>query len=90
MQPLQRASSDPQGCHCVPLGELKAGQSGCIGEIAGSCALVHRLREMGLRKGVKVRMIRSGSPCIFRLEGHKLCVRAEEVSGVRVQVGSLA
>lgn len=74
------------GVGWVPLPRLRAGQTGCVGAVVGGGGLVHRLREMGLRAGARVRMIRSGSPCIFRLEGQKLCVRADEVTSVLVRV----
>jgi Fe2+ transport system protein FeoA len=45
---------------------------------------------MGLRAGASVRVIRGGSPCVFRLDGQKLCVRAEEVAGVLVRVAATA
>lgn len=70
----------------IPLSRLRAGQCGCVGEVVGAGGLVHRLREMGLRAGARVRMIRSGSPCIFRLDGQKLCVRADEVTTVLIRV----
>jgi Fe2+ transport system protein FeoA len=76
--------------HLVPLPLLQAGESGCVGEITGASGLVHRLREMGLRAGASVRVIRGGSPCVFRLDGQKLCVRAEEVAGVLVRVAATA
>jgi ferrous iron transport protein A len=62
-----------------------------VGAVVGSGGLVHRLREMGLRAGVEVQVIRSGSPCIIRMGGHKLCVRSEEMTGVLVRrpVGAL-
>lgn len=50
--------------------------------------MVHRLREMGLRVGAVVEMIRSGSPCILKLDGQKICVRSDEMTGVLVQTGA--
>lgn len=84
MQTPSRVSADLVAL--IPLSRLRAGQSGCVGEVLGGGGLVHRLREMGLRAGARVRMIRSGSPCIFRLEGQKLCVRADEVTNVMIRV----
>ena len=53
----------------VPLASLKAGQMGRIGEVLGGGDVVHRLRELGLRDGAEVQMVRPGSPCIIRLDG---------------------
>ena len=72
----------------VPLSSLRAGESGWIGAVVEGGGLMQRLRELGLRTGARVRMIRAGSPCIFRLEGQKLCVRADEVGCVLVQVAA--
>jgi ferrous iron transport protein A len=72
----------------VPLTFLRAGQTGRIGEILGVSGLVQRLREMGLRAGAEVQMIRAGSPCILRLDGQKICVRSEEMTGVLVRTGA--
>lgn len=69
----------------VPLTILGAGQRGRIDGVMGSGALAHRLREMGLREGAEVQMVRPGSPCILRLGGQKLCVRADEMAGVLVR-----
>ena len=71
----------------VPLTLLRAGQRGRIGEVHGAGGVVHRLREMGLRAGAVVEMVRSGSPCILRLDGQKICVRSDEMTGVLVRTG---
>jgi ferrous iron transport protein A len=72
----------------VPLGLLRAGQTGRISEVIGGGGLAHRLHEMGLRSGAEVQMIRAGSPCIIRLGGQKLCVRADEMTSVLVRMGA--
>ena len=68
----------------VPLTLLRSGDCARIGEVVGGSCLVQRLREMGMRAGATVQMIRSGSPCILRLDGQKLCVRSDEMNGVLV------
>ncbi len=74
----------------IPLTLLRAGQSGRVGEVLGAGSVVDRLREMGLRAGAVVEMIRSGSPCIVRLDGQKICVRADEMAGVLIRPGALS
>jgi ferrous iron transport protein A len=89
MSMTTRASSGDDGFGLVPLTLLRAGQSGRIGEVVGGGGVVHRLREMGLRAGALVEVIRSGSPCIVRLDGRqKLCVRSDEMTGVLVRTGA--
>lgn len=74
----------------IPLAFLRAGQTAWIGEVLGAGDLVHRLRELGLRDGAKVQMVRPGSPCIIRLDGHKLCFRPDEATSVLVRPGAAA
>lgn len=69
----------------LPLGCLTAGAAGEIAEIVGRSDHVHRLREMGLAAGVRVEVVQSGSPCIIRVNGHRLCFRDCETMGVLVR-----
>jgi ferrous iron transport protein A len=55
--------------------------------VLGQPAEVHRLEEIGLRGGTNVQMIRPGSPCIIRLAGNRLCLRADELVSVMVRPG---
>lgn len=59
----------------IPLRSLHPGQMGQVKEITGDPHAVHRLQELGIRHGTTVEMVRSGSPCIIRMSGHKLCFR---------------
>ena len=72
----------------VPLTYLRNGQSAIVGQVLGRTDLVHRLEEMGLRGGATVEMVQTGTPCIIRLGGHKLCFRADEATAVLVAVGA--
>ena len=69
----------------IPLTLLRPGQSGMVDQVLGTGDLVHRLREMGLRRGAMVEMIRPGSPCMIRLDGHTLGIRSAELSGILVR-----
>jgi Fe2+ transport system protein FeoA len=69
----------------VPLGHLKAGQTALIEDLLGNPGQVHRLEEMGLRRGAKVEVVQTGTPCILRLGGHKLCFRTDELTSVLVR-----
>lgn len=71
----------------IPVTLLRAGQRGRVGEVLGAGGVVDRLRELGLRAGAVVEMVRSGSPCILRLGGQTLCVRSDEMTGVLVRTG---
>ena len=68
----------------IPLSDLSPGQSARVGRIVGFKDEVHRLRELGLRDGTKVRMFRPGNPCIFHFAGTKLCLRCDHRLSVYV------
>jgi Fe2+ transport system protein FeoA len=69
----------------VPLAHLPPGQTALIDELLGNPAQIHRLEEMGLRRGAKVEVVQPGRPCIIRLGGHKLCFRTDELTSVLVR-----
>jgi Fe2+ transport system protein FeoA len=69
----------------VPLGGLRRGQRARIDAVQGPPEWVKRLREMGLRDGVEVRMLRQGPTCMIRLGYQTLCVRCNESTRVLVR-----
>lgn len=74
----------------VPLSHLMTGQKAEIGQLMGRPENVRRLAEMGLRDGTAVEMLRPGSPCIIRLGGQRICIRANELLSVLVRPGAVA
>ena len=74
----------------LPLHMLPPGSRALIGQLVGPPEDVHRLEEMGLRVGEPVEMVQTGSPCIIKLGGSKLCFRDNETLGVLVQTGDAA
>jgi Fe2+ transport system protein FeoA len=68
----------------IPLSQLPVGRKAAVGAVLGLPDAVHRLEELGLRAGTTVEMVQSGSPCIVRLAGNKLCFRADELLSVLV------
>ena len=68
----------------LPLTALRVREVARVLEIVGDSRCVHHLREVGLRLGVEVEMLRSGSPCILRIDGQRLCLRADELASVMV------
>jgi Fe2+ transport system protein FeoA len=69
----------------VPLQQLAVGQTGCIHRLLGRPDDVHRLEEFGLRQGVRIEMFRPGNPCIIRLMGGKVCLRADDLLQILVE-----
>jgi Fe2+ transport system protein FeoA len=74
----------------IPLNLLAPGQEAEVDEVTGRPDLVHRLQELGLHGGAAIEMVQSGSPCIIRLAGQKLCFRADELLSVRVRLGAVS
>ena len=70
----------------VPIHLLNPGECGCIREIDGEMGLVKRLDEMGLRAGVRVRMVQPGHPCIVAFDHQRLSFRGEDEAVVLVEV----
>ena len=61
-----------------PLQNLRSGESGCIVDVDGQRDLVQRLSELGLRTGVTVKLLRSGSPLLIALDGHRMTLRPDD------------
>ena len=71
----------------IPLHLLRVGQTARVDQLLGKPEQVHRLEELGLRGGVELTMLQTGSPCIIRLAGAKLCFRECEALSILVQRG---
>lgn len=69
----------------VPLRHLPIGHSARVAQLVGHPDHVHRLEEFGLRGGMIVEMFRPGNPCIVRLSGSKICIRADDLLNVLVE-----
>ena len=69
----------------IPLNRLRAGETALIAEVAGRSDQVRRIKELGLHDGAEITVVRSGSPCIIRVAGQTLCIRANEMLNVLVR-----
>ena len=69
----------------VSLQDLLAGQSAMVRRISGEPDRVHRLEEFGLRGGTRIEMFRAGNPCIIRMAGNKICLRADDKLRIQVE-----
>jgi ferrous iron transport protein A len=70
----------------VPLELMSSGEQGRVCTLDGSPEFVVRLEEMGLREGARVRMVRTGSPCILAINDHRLSLRFDDSATVLVEV----
>ena len=70
------------------LSELKTGQSGIVVNISTkNKALRRRLFDMGITKGVKVKVKRTaplGDPYDLQLRGYQLCLRKKDLMDIEV------
>jgi len=68
----------------IPITQLRRGEVAEISQVLGSPEQVRRLEELGLRDGVRLEIVRGGSPCIVRVAGTTLCFRHDELLRVLV------
>jgi Fe2+ transport system protein FeoA len=66
---------------------LTSGQSARVDQVLGCADQVHRLQELGMRVGTSIEMVQSGTPCIVKLDGHRLAFRNNEALNVLVRLG---
>jgi Fe2+ transport system protein FeoA len=69
----------------LPLDMLRPGEWGCVTDVQGEPAWVGRLAELGVRAGCRLRMIRTGQPCLLQIDGCRLCLRADELANILVR-----
>ena len=81
------ALTDSQrGRQVVPLEFLSVGERGRIYDLDGDRGLVDRLAEMGVRQGVEIHMVQTGSPCIVAFDNHRFSFRVDEAVSVLVEL----
>lgn len=81
---MAHASLEPTGM-VIPIALLPAGQSARIDQLLGAPEQVHRLEELGLRRGAAIIMVQPGSPCIIGLAGSRLCFRESDAAAILVE-----
>jgi Fe2+ transport system protein FeoA len=69
----------------LPLELLKCGESADVAEVRGEATWVGRMAELGIRAGSRLRMLRSGNPCLFQLDAARLTVRADGAAQILVR-----
>jgi Fe2+ transport system protein FeoA len=71
----------------LPLNRLASGRTGRVAQILGCPDEVQRVQELGIRDGIQIEMIRSGTPCIIRTGLQTLCLRGNDLLNVLVDPG---
>ena len=67
-RPLRDAHHQHQ-LHCTSLCCAKGGARVCVVEICGNEEEATRLRDLGVREGAQVTIVRAGNPLLVRVEG---------------------
>jgi Fe2+ transport system protein FeoA len=81
------ASENP----AIPLLELPVGRAARIAPSQGVNAIPSRLEDLGFVPGTRLRVVRRapfGDPIELEIRGYRLCLRAEQIVGLRVELES--
>jgi len=73
----------------LPLHCLAPGQKAYVSQFCGSGEQIERMQAMGVREGAEIEVVKSGSPCIIRVENCQLCFRESEALCVLVALGEI-
>ena len=61
----------------MPVELLSAGEWAEVVEVTGEPHCVHRLAEMGVQAGCRVRVLQPGAPCLLQVGGARLSLRSD-------------
>ncbi len=76
-------------CSAIALLELPVGRPARIAEPLGSASIPSRLEDLGFVPGTLLRVVRRapfGDPIELEIRGYRLCLRAEQIEGLRVEL----
>jgi ferrous iron transport protein A len=59
----------------LPLDLLPPGQLADVADVCGEPGWVGRMAELGIQSGSRLRMLKSGSPCLVQIGNTQYCVR---------------
>lgn len=65
----------PNTTQAVPVEFLAPEAEGVVVDLCGEERNVHRLEELGIRCGCRIRMLCPGETCLLAIEGKKMCLR---------------
>lgn len=70
---------DRNGRGTLPLESLAIGEWANVAEVSGEPGWVGRMAELGVRAGSRLRLLRSGTPCLVQVGAMRLSLRSEAV-----------
>jgi Fe2+ transport system protein FeoA len=74
-----------QSSQAVPVEFLAPETEGVVVDLCGEEKNLHRLEELGIRCGCKIRMLCPGETCLLAIEGKKMCLRLGSTAEILVQ-----
>jgi ferrous iron transport protein A len=69
----------------LPLDMLRAGEWADVAEVTGEPGWVCRMAELGVCVGCRLQMLQSGCPCLLRVGGCRLSLRADDPHHIMVR-----
>jgi ferrous iron transport protein A len=69
----------------LPLELLESGEWAEVIEVCGEPGWVHRLAELGVRCGCRLRVVQPGSPCLLQMGGLRLSLRSDQATHILVR-----
>ena len=69
----------------LPLDMLRPGDWADVADVDGDPDWVCRLAELGVSEGCRLQMLQGGAPCLLRVAGCKLCLRADDLAQILVR-----
>lgn len=69
----------------LPLEMLQTGEWADVAEITGEPGWVGRMAELGFCVGCRLQMLQAGCPCLLRVGGCRLSLRAETSQSILVR-----
>jgi Fe2+ transport system protein FeoA len=72
----------------LPLERLKRGESGTVADVTGNQQWVCRLHEMGVRAGVRLTVLQTGSPTLLQIGSGRLSLRLGDAIRILVRTAN--
>lgn len=61
-----------------PLDSLSRRERGTVFDLEGPASVVHRMREIGIREGATIEMVRPGQPCLVCIDNRRISIRCQD------------
>ena len=69
----------------IPLELLQRGEQADVADVQGEPGWVHRMAELGIRAGSRLRVLQPGAPCVLMIGESRLTVRGDHLFQIFVR-----